>query len=150
MKEPWTWHCFQVASISCVWQHIWKYDWSVNSEIGPDVSLVLQVRLFKILQVKQNAIALAEVMKGEDGVEGAVAAFHKHLPHIMPTATELKAPKRPSNSFYGHLSCCFWIPYLSIFNQNALALAEVMKGEEGVESAMAAFHKHLPHNADDN
>ena len=66
-----------------------------------------EVSLFKILQVKQNAIALAEVMKGEDGVEGAVAAFHKHLPHIMPTATELKAPKRPSNSFYGHLSCCF-------------------------------------------
>ena len=40
-----------------------------------------EVSLFKILQVKQNAIALAEVMKGEEGVESAMAAFHKHLPH---------------------------------------------------------------------
>lgn len=47
-------------------------------------------------EVKQRANALAEAMKGEDGVAGAVRAFHKHLPREIPPAT----PALPSKSFF--------------------------------------------------
>eukprot|EP00250_Pteridium_aquilinum_P000922 c11106_g2_i1 orf=229-996(+) len=38
-------------------------------------------------QVKQRAIELAHAMENENGVVGAVDAFHKHLPNEMPKRT---------------------------------------------------------------
>eukprot|EP00249_Psilotum_nudum_P023855 c29007_g1_i3 orf=2-1705(-) len=35
-------------------------------------------------QVKEQAVAVAKAMEGEDGVSGAVDAFHKQLPDIIP------------------------------------------------------------------
>mgnify|MGYP000252850704 FL=1 len=34
--------------------------------------------------MKQKAIELAQAMEHEDGVSGAVNAFHRHLPRDMP------------------------------------------------------------------
>jgi sterol 3beta-glucosyltransferase len=34
--------------------------------------------------VKQKAVELAQAMENEDGVAGAVNAFHRHLPRDMP------------------------------------------------------------------
>ncbi|KAH9288838.1 hypothetical protein KI387_032955, partial [Taxus chinensis] len=35
-------------------------------------------------KVKENAVAIAKAMEDEDGVSGAVMAFHKHLPKNLP------------------------------------------------------------------
>lgn len=40
----------------------------------------------RFLQVKEAAVVLAAKMRLEDGVEGAVRAFHKHLPKDVKTA----------------------------------------------------------------
>lgn len=58
-------------------------------------------------EVKTRAVNLAEAIKEEDGVEGAVKAFHKHLPREMP---EDDTPPMPSNSCFCHFKAplpCF-------------------------------------------
>ncbi|KAJ7571626.1 hypothetical protein O6H91_01G169700 [Diphasiastrum complanatum] len=45
-------------------------------------------------QVKQKAVELAKCMEGEDGVVGAVNAFHKHLPLKLPECSALKTTRQ--------------------------------------------------------
>lgn len=61
--------------------------------LGPPPIPVDQFSLAKLVdaiqimlnpQVKNNADAIAKAMENEDGVSGAVKAFHKHLPKKMP------------------------------------------------------------------
>lgn len=72
--------------------------------VGPPPIPVAQFSLDKLVnamwfmldnEVKQRAISLAEAMKEEDGVEGAVAAFHRHLPRDMPRAPASLPKKKP-------------------------------------------------------
>lgn len=46
--------------------------------------LVDAIRTMLNPQIKKNADAIAKAMENEDGVSGAVKAFHKHLPKKMP------------------------------------------------------------------
>lgn len=61
--------------------------------LGPPPIPVDQFSLTKLVdaiqimlnpQVKKNADAISKAMENEDGVSGAVKAFHKHLPKKMP------------------------------------------------------------------
>lgn len=58
------------------------------------------------MQVKKRAVELANAMKNEDGVAGAVNAFYKHYPREKP---DTEAEPRPVPSIYKHLSIrgCF-------------------------------------------
>ncbi|XP_057834737.2 sterol 3-beta-glucosyltransferase UGT80A2 isoform X1 [Cryptomeria japonica] len=47
-------------------------------------------------KVKDNAIEISKAMENEDGVSGAVKAFHKHLPRKFP---QQSAPTRESHFF---------------------------------------------------
>ena len=53
-------------------------------------------------QVKERAVELAKDMENEDGVDGAVKAFFKHLPRRKPEPEPLP---EPSSIF--SLSKCF-------------------------------------------
>ncbi|KAJ9543476.1 hypothetical protein OSB04_023183 [Centaurea solstitialis] len=88
--------------------------------VGPPPISVDQFNLTKLVdaikfmldpKVKERAVELAKAMENEDGVEGAVKAFLKHLPHqlpecrppakhskLPPTAKKSKVPPtKPSN-----------------------------------------------------
>lgn len=54
-------------------------------------------------KVKENAIQLAKAMENEDGVAGAVRAFHKHLPRDTPMP-ETENPQT-SSSFFSVTRC---------------------------------------------
>lgn len=54
------------------------------------------------IQVKERAVELAKAMEDEDGVDGAVKAFFKHLPRRKPDVE----PEVVSSSFFS-LSKCF-------------------------------------------
>ena len=41
----------------------------------------MNIRVHMYYQVKKRAVELANAMKNEDGVTGAVKAFHRHFPH---------------------------------------------------------------------
>ncbi|KAI5082764.1 hypothetical protein GOP47_0002507 [Adiantum capillus-veneris] len=64
--------------------------------------LVHAIRFMLDDKVKQRAISLAEAMKEEDGVEGAVKAFHRHLPPDMP-----RDPAPLPSKKHRRLSSCF-------------------------------------------
>jgi sterol 3beta-glucosyltransferase len=42
--------------------------------------------------VKERAVELSEAMKSEDGINGAVRAFLKHLPPALPSQPTLPNP----------------------------------------------------------
>ncbi|KAJ0792529.1 putative sterol 3-beta-glucosyltransferase [Helianthus annuus] len=85
--------------------------------VGPPPIPVDQFSLNKLVdaikfmldpKVKERAVELAKAMENEDGVEGAVKAFLKHLPQQMPDAkppqtktkaktSKLPPPKQPSS-----------------------------------------------------
>jgi sterol 3beta-glucosyltransferase len=57
--------------------------------------------LFKSVQVKREAVELAREMENEDGVEGAVSAFHKHIQKHLPDITHVeKIPSSQQHSFF--------------------------------------------------
>lgn len=58
------------------------------------------------MQVKKQAVELANSMKNEDGVVGAVNAFYKHYPREEPDA---KAESKPVTPVHKSLSIrgCF-------------------------------------------
>jgi sterol 3beta-glucosyltransferase len=62
--------------------------------------------LFKSVQVKRKAVELARQMENEDGVEGAVSAFHKHIQKHLPDITHVgKMPSSQQNGvFHNFLS----------------------------------------------
>ncbi|KAJ7517313.1 hypothetical protein O6H91_21G018300 [Diphasiastrum complanatum] len=59
------------------------------------------------IQVKERALELAKCMEGEDGVQGAVTAFHKHLPRGIPKPS-VSPPPTSTNPLVGFLRrlCC--------------------------------------------
>ncbi|KAJ7559367.1 hypothetical protein O6H91_04G082100 [Diphasiastrum complanatum] len=56
--------------------------------------LVAAIQFMLDPQVKERAIELAKAMEGEDGVVGAVNAFHKHLPIHMPACRTPKPSRQ--------------------------------------------------------
>ena len=46
------------------------------------------------------AVANASTMENEDGVSGAVKAFHKHLPKKMPRPLPSPTKHHPIDSFF--------------------------------------------------
>lgn len=68
--------------------------------------LVDAIRFMLKPEVKKCAVELANAMKNEDGVAGAVNAFYKHYPREKP---DTKAEPRPVSSVHKHLSIrgCF-------------------------------------------
>lgn len=58
------------------------------------------------MQIKERAVEIAKAMENEDGVSGAVKAFHRHFSRNKPKSESLPARK-------GHLSIkrCFGYSY---------------------------------------
>jgi sterol 3beta-glucosyltransferase len=76
--------------------------------VGPPPIPVSHVTLDKLIsaiefmldpEVKRKAVELAREMENEDGVEGAVSAFHKHLQKHLPDMTHME--KIPSSQQHG-------------------------------------------------
>lgn len=68
------------------------------------------------MQVKERALELSKAMENEDGVAGAVQAFHRHFPRES-LKSEAEKSRQPSNSF--SLRRCFrcsW--FLNIMRHN--------------------------------
>uniref|UniRef100_A0A803KMW5 sterol 3beta-glucosyltransferase n=1 Tax=Chenopodium quinoa TaxID=63459 RepID=A0A803KMW5_CHEQI len=67
--------------------------------------LVSAIRFMQDPMVKQRAVELAKAMENEDGVAGAVNAFHKHFPRDLPEPDHSELQKRHKS----HLSIrgCF-------------------------------------------
>lgn len=61
------------------------------------------------IQVKERAVQLAKDMENEDGVTGAVRAFHKHLPHknTEPRKNTEPGPVPTTTSRAFSISRCF-------------------------------------------
>lgn len=55
------------------------YDFFLNFYMESDEKL--------LIQVKSRVMELAVLLENEDGVAGAVDAFHRHLPSEMPLPT---------------------------------------------------------------
>ncbi|KAI3787878.1 hypothetical protein L2E82_00369 [Cichorium intybus] len=77
--------------------------------VGPPPIPVDQFTLTKLVdaikfmldpKVKERAVELAKAMENEDGVEGAVKAFLRHLPRQMPDCkpSSTKPPTKPSKA----------------------------------------------------
>lgn len=59
-------------------------------------------------QVKRAAVELAKAMEYEDGVEGAVQAFHKHIyEHLPKILCNVDLPRQRRRSVFKHfkISC---------------------------------------------
>ncbi|KAG6540990.1 hypothetical protein Mapa_017660 [Marchantia paleacea] len=85
--------------------------------VGPSPIPVDQFSLDKLVkaiefmlndEVKQNALDIAQAMEKEDGVDGAVKAFHKHLPRDTPQPTSTHPPQRLRNKVFK--------PFRSVYN----------------------------------
>eukprot|EP00249_Psilotum_nudum_P023854 c29007_g1_i1 orf=138-1946(-) len=86
--------------------------------VGPAPIPVEQFSLNKLVdaihfmlqpQVKEKASAVAKAMEGEDGVSGAVDAFHKQLPDIIPRAVPSSTSPSSFHTFFDNLrakACC--------------------------------------------
>ena len=61
------------------------------------------------MQVKNRAAEVADAMKNEDGVTGAVTAFHKHFPPIL-SKEEIKPLHEHSKVF--SIRQCFGCSFL--------------------------------------
>lgn len=57
--------------------------------------------------MKENAVELAEAMASEDGVEGAVRAFFKHLPRRDPDPKPSSPPSDFFKPCFGSIGRCF-------------------------------------------
>lgn len=60
------------------------------------------LNLFYTFKVKESAVELAKAMENEDGVEGAVQAFHKHFPQ-----KKIDSEPEEKRQFYCSLRHCF-------------------------------------------
>jgi sterol 3beta-glucosyltransferase len=60
-------------------------------------------------QVKERAVELAKDMENEDGVDGAVKAFFKHLPRKKPEPEPEPEPSTEPSSIFS-FSKCFGCP----------------------------------------
>ncbi|XP_011627049.1 sterol 3-beta-glucosyltransferase UGT80A2 isoform X2 [Amborella trichopoda] len=73
--------------------------------------LVDAIRFMLDPKVKERAEELARVMASEDGVAGAVKAFHKHLPRNMPQPQPQPQPPTAPPGFFdrclGNVRKCF-------------------------------------------
>ncbi|BBN03348.1 sterol 3beta-glucosyltransferase [Marchantia polymorpha subsp. ruderalis] len=85
--------------------------------VGPSPIPVDQFSLDKLVkaiefmlndEVKQNALDIAQAMEKEDGVDGAVKAFHKHLPRDTPQPTSTHPPQRLRHKVFK--------PFRSVYN----------------------------------
>jgi sterol 3beta-glucosyltransferase len=78
--------------------------------VGPPPIPVSHVTLDKLIsaiefmldpEVKRKAVELAREMENEDGVEGAVCAFHKHIQKHLPDITHVgKTPSSLQRGFF--------------------------------------------------
>lgn len=68
--------------------------------------LVHAIRYMMENEVKQRAIDVADAMKDENGVEGAVKSFHKHLPRKVPKAPT-PVPSGCGGRFASYMPSCF-------------------------------------------
>lgn len=66
--------------------------------------LVSAIRFMQDPEVKQRALELAKAMENEDGVAGAVDAFHKHFPRKKPEPEHMKVHK-PHRSYLSIRGC---------------------------------------------
>eukprot|EP01018_Ginkgo_biloba_P018902 Gb_41677 [translate_table: standard] len=58
-------------------------------------------------KVKENALQIAKAMENEDGVSGAVKAFHKHLPKKMPQPLPPPSESNLFDSFFSGIGKLF-------------------------------------------
>ncbi|GAB4845154.1 hypothetical protein Ancab_038558 [Ancistrocladus abbreviatus] len=69
------------------------------------------IRFMQQPEVKSQAMEIAKLIENEDGVAGAVDAFHRHLPPEMPPQTpsfEIEDHPSPLQQFFIHIGklCC--------------------------------------------
>uniref|UniRef100_A0A0D6QXT0 sterol 3beta-glucosyltransferase n=1 Tax=Araucaria cunninghamii TaxID=56994 RepID=A0A0D6QXT0_ARACU len=69
--------------------------------------LVAAIEFMKKPEVKENAVAMARAMENEDGVSGAVKAFHKQLPKKMPQPSTPPSESHFFGSFFTGMAKVF-------------------------------------------